>query len=319
MLDPANRPLCPRQEIRRVAPALTALWRLVETSIISATPNRPSEDALQVLKKHARAMGQTEVGWRYLCVLGLKHGVLLTGMNHEKLPQRLLMINRLALTGLALPSDDLLLTLRCVHDRHTRNEIFSAEVMATFLRAALLESTRRLDNISQFTKEVRMVGQWVSDEFISNPCRQPLDKNQRRATWAWFYRHARTTRPVAFMRLEQNWPIQWDSLVTQHEYYGHEVIALTTLEMLVGESDDMHNCVREYWGRCAVGGSRVFSIRWRGDVRATLELARRNDRWAMKQLRGYRNTRASPDLVVIAKHVRQRYQAAWERSSADID
>jgi hypothetical protein len=128
------------------------------------------------------------------------------------------------------------------------------------------------------------------------------------ASWASLLRKQREwhIEPASIAKVDRN--ATWGSMVEEFTYSGFEVRPLNTTAALIEEGDNMKHCAGGYWRSCLEGHSRLFSL-VSPDGRSTLELARRNNSWAIAQLRGPQNGKPPLSHNAAAVEVLRRCRA----------
>lgn len=117
----------------------------------------------------------------------------------------------------------------------------------------------------------------------------------------------------------------WDSCITNYQdlrYPKHLATGLVNSMGLAEEATSMHHCVGAYIRMCVDGGSRIFSIKKKGERVTTLELRLKyeDNSWYVGQHLGACNSRIEADEsvfgIIVAEEYTKRFQKAIE--SGDI-
>lgn len=307
-------------EIQRVAPQLLPLYNflLVEHHVSPFVQgNGNPRHALKDLKEALLSAGVRPAYWRFLCqlepwlvrLLTTKSGVLLYWS---------MQINRnlaLLINARVLPTcprvAELILNAAAIFPEGKHLKSYTA-----LAGVAFAEGRRRKEvgeDAARFAEEVRYTLMWVGSVFLAHH-HMPAKKKWK-AGWEVIYRGA-----AEYLVMYNEFPqyfnnYHWRSLLPPFHYLGLDVVPIESSRDLMEEAAAMCHCVYASAPRCREGLSRIFSLRKDGDWLATFEIALRDGRWRLVQVRGECNARPRSALlcIYVARKAARRYNLIWAR------
>jgi hypothetical protein len=157
-------------------------------------------------------------------------------------------------------------------------------VLGIALRKA--QDLRSTHLYQEFIEDFSGVAAWSARE------RPRLDKLQRRAGWPWLVRAARKWERRGSM-IEEGSSAPWDAPLRTLDVDAWQLVALTSVEVMVDEGLALHNCIARMTERCQRGLALVYSVRRHSDGGrvAAIELSRSEDlgAWTVRQVKGPAN------------------------------
>lgn len=297
--------------------------------------DRVSSD-VGVFRTHALSHGMTPGGWRWLA--RQSRATVRKLVNGGLTPRSIAWINLLAKTNCELPAvlaqpgrplglaeiDDIALgTLRypeTYRDSETSLVSLLRVALSAYpaLRATGERETFTMDYERVTIDQVRRIRSRESFVVAGNTWRGVV--RQVNEAFARRLRDAAERRAAAeaeeLKRAEKQVRLDsamWTSLVPFSTIGGIDVVPLCTNAALVEEGKVLDHCVGDgdYLELCWEGSVRLFSLRGKvSERRATLELVRLRDRWAVGQLKTFANIPAPAMFSQVGRKVCQRYNAA---------
>jgi hypothetical protein len=283
-------------------------------------PDWADAEVLGLAREAMKKFGMTKSGWKYLLSMPPQRAWLLSnvpgGREGDSMRGIVRRVQALAEIGVWPKRMD---AVERVFDRHLLDHEYEPEVRDTLLvickrmweHADTMPA--RSGKYREFLGHTMDVIDWFDQE------RPRFEKNQKNSSWetihervkAWHEELRQRQEREAAERLEALRRAQvatrsWGTLIDKFETDdGFEVIPLVTEIMLVSEGQGMGHCVGSYTSRCRSGHSRIFSIRKKGESKATLEIGAGSGggEWRIQQIRGPKNQNVSDRLATIGNKV----------------
>lgn len=292
-------------------------------------------DIIATTKSYLESDGLTPMAWRYLVKLPAR-----SANKMSKWVGSTCLINWMAAIGVE-PRFSL---IRYMMVSQACSAVERTDDMTALMRAALTAAKKCRSGIRQFWgNQVSMVLDWfmdgerrhveISPAFGGNlrgrTNQRVLDKNQRKADWAWFMRQQEEWhRTITERQKAKTNNEKWESALEEFKMKGYNIVPLIETHQLIDEGKAMHHCVGSYVRQCLDGSSRIFSIR-KGEARvATLELSKNHwirfetakpEKlvWKVAQVRGVCNGDVPEEVKKLAESVANKYTKAVNKQVDD--
>lgn len=300
-------------EIERTAPQLRPLWHLVGPDRIRSTSGYRSQEVLKTLKMIALKNGLMPSAWRYLCWLDEAEVKAILGGNGGQLAERLEYANYFSRVGARPYLDRWFAGFIVLYSLLEKRGFTHKNKLYAFTRRVFQESWIRRESKKQFVDEVMYIVEW----FVHGEARieqgGEYSKKQSRAPWSWWLSQAERYHKQQYRVPPKIKDVTWHSLLEPFMYQDYEVVPIISARELYRESQELRHCVYTYVERCCSGASRIFSVRREdGERYATFEIALRDEKWVLVQVRSSGNRRPDDGAIYAARETLRRYRNVWE-------
>jgi len=280
----------------------------------------PDAEILGLSREVLKKFGLTKSGWKYLLSMPPQRAWMLSnvpgGREGDSMRGIVRRVQALAEIGVWPKRMD---PIENVFDRHLLDHEYQPEVRDTLLvickrmweHADTLRA--RGNQYREFLGHTMDVIDWFDRE------RPVFDKNQKNSSWETIFARAkvwhdelraRAQREAAerlrALRSAQIATHSWGTLIDRTQTPdGYEIVPLVTEIMLGNEGEAMDHCVGGYSYQCRHGYCRIFSIRRKGESKATVEIGPSavGGEWRVRQIRGYHNRNVSDRLATIGNGI----------------
>lgn len=293
------------RENPRLLPALTA-W-LAHDENDSVAISLALHDALPLMRRDLLAAGLPPKAWRYLAQHGFKQ---LQPHNLAYAPWASMLQTLHALGAARWPALPPRGFLRLLHDTagHPLHYEDTCDRIAAgwFWQVACDAAHACKGDTAEYSDLFDCIPAWA---WMVRHYQLRPDKNQRRKGREWLEFMSEVLQSMALEQDVPEWalwlpPDGWD------DSHRHQIVPLQSLQALLREAIELHNCADAFQDRCRAESHILISLRLRATDKpvALACIERRGSNWVLGQLAGPCNQPVRPWVRQLAQEV-----AAWVR------